>query len=152
MEVTGDAKIKHKQFVFKTSTLWSDGKSGVLSSEGKPSFNVASPAEFKSESGSWSPEDLFVASVEACHMATFMSFAAKKGLQIVSYRSHTNGVLEFVDGDYRFTRIVIFPTIVVSSSAIESEVHAILQETETHCLVTNSIDSIVEVNPTIIVQ
>jgi organic hydroperoxide reductase OsmC/OhrA len=61
-------------------------------------------------------------------------------------------VLEFIDGDFRFTRIVIFPTITVGSSVAETDVHLLLREAEKHCLVANSIASIVEVNPTIIVQ
>ena len=71
---------------------------------------------------------------------------------IVSYKSHANGVLEYIDGDYRFTRVVIFPTIVVSRSVPEAEVHATLREAEKHCLVANSIASIVEVNPTLVIE
>jgi organic hydroperoxide reductase OsmC/OhrA len=100
----------------------------------------------------WTPEDMFVGAVEVCHMATFLAFAAKKQIPITSYRSHANGVLEFVDGDYRFTRIVIFPTIVVPSSTSETDVHSTLREAQRHCLVTNSIASIVEVNPTLIME
>jgi organic hydroperoxide reductase OsmC/OhrA len=95
---------------------------------------------------------MFVACVEMCHMSTFIAFAAKRRLPIVSYQSHANGVLEYVEGDYRFTRIVIFPTIVVSSTSAETEVQSALRDAEEHCLVTNSIASIVEVNPTIVVQ
>ena len=76
----------------------------------------------------------------------------KKKLPIIAYKSHANGVLEFVDGDYRFTRIVIFPTIVVAGTVEEAEVHATLREAEKHCLVANSIASIVEVSPTLIMK
>jgi organic hydroperoxide reductase OsmC/OhrA len=100
-------------------------------------------------SGAWTPEDMFVASVELCHMVTFMSYARARMIPVVSYRSHANGVLEYLDDDFRFTRIVIFPTIEVEGSVAETEVHAILRETQKHCLVANSIASIVEVNPVI---
>ena len=129
-----------------------DSRSGILSSEGKAPIRVSHPVEFKGEPGYWSPEEMFVASVEACQMSTFLLFAAKKGLEILAYKSHSNGVLEFVDGDYRFTRIVIFPTITVGKAVAAEEVHLLLREAEKHCLVANSIASIVEVNPTIIVQ
>lgn len=152
MELTEPAKTKMRAFTFKTCMSWTGGRSGVLESNGKPSVRVSSPPEFKGEAGVWTPEDLFVASVEACHMATFMAFALRKSISIKSYQSHSNGVLEFVDGDYRFTRIVIFPTILVDNTESEKEVHAILRETQKHCLVTNSIASIVEVNPTIIME
>lgn len=145
-------KAKYKTFTFKTSTTWVEGTSGTVSSDGKPPLKVGNPVEFRGEAGTWTPEDMFVAAVEVCHMATFLSFAAKKELPIVSYKSHANGVLEFIDGDYRFTRIVIFPTIVVSGSVSEAVVHATLRETQRHCLVANSIASIVEVNPTLVME
>ncbi|MBP1646726.1 MAG: putative Peroxiredoxin OsmC [Bacteroidetes bacterium] len=145
-------KTRFRTFTYKTCTTWTEGRSGVLTSEGKASLRFSAPPEFKGEPGLWTPEHMFVACVEMCHMATFIAFASKRDLPVVSYRSHANGVLEYVDGDYRFTRIVIFPTIVVSSSSAGDELQAILRDAEKHCLVTNSIASIVEVNPTIIVQ
>jgi organic hydroperoxide reductase OsmC/OhrA len=152
MRSAEQAKPKYKSFTYKTSTSWTEGKSGTLSAEGKPVLRITSPPEFRGEPGHWTPEDMFVGAVEVCHMATFLAFAAKKQIPIISYRSHTNGVLEFVDGDYRFTRIVIFPTIVVGSSTVEADVHSTLREAARHCLVTNSIASIVEVNPTLIME
>ncbi|MGA9120708.1 MAG: OsmC family protein [Bacteroidota bacterium] len=144
--------LKRRSFTFRTATSWLEGRSGLLSSEGKPTLRVSSPVEFSGEPGAWTPEDMFVAAVEICHMSTFMAFAARSDVPIISYRSHANGVLEYVDGDYRFTRIVIFPTVVVPPGQYENEVHALLNETSRHCLVTNSIASIVEINPIIMVQ
>jgi len=152
MGAAEQTKSKYRVFTYRTSTSWTEGKSGTLSSEGKPPLSVTSPPEFRGEPGMWTPEDMFVGTVEVCHMATFLAFAARKQIPIISYRSHANGVLEFVDGDYRFTRIVIFPTIVVASSISETDVHATLREAQRHCLVTNSIASIVEVNPTLIME
>lgn len=144
--------IRAKSFTYKTSTTWTEGRSGTIGSEGKPTMKISSPPEFKGERGVWTPEDLFVGSVEVCHMTTFLSFAAQKKMTIVSYKSRANGVLEYIDEDYRFTRIVIFPTITVGKDVVETDVHALLREAEKHCLVANSIASIVEVNPTIIVH
>ncbi len=151
-ETSEQEKTRHRTFTYKTATTWAEGRTGTLCSEGKPSLRFSAPPEFKGEAGLWTPEHMFVACVEMCHMSTFIAFAAKRNLPIVSYRSHANGVLEYMDGDYRFTRIVIFPTIVVSSASAEEDVQSTLRDAEKHCLVTNSIASIVEVNPTIIVQ
>lgn len=147
-----DKKFKPRSFTYRTSAAWLEGRSGLLSSEGKPTLRVSSPPEFKGEQGVWTPEDLFVAAVEMCHMSTFMAFATKADVPVSSYRSHANGVLEYVDGDFCFTRIVIFPTIVIASEEYEDEVQQLLRETAKHCLVSNSIASIVEINPTIMVQ
>jgi organic hydroperoxide reductase OsmC/OhrA len=142
----------HASHTFRTSTSWLDGTTGLLSAEGKPTLRVSTPPEFRGERGVWTPEDLFVGSVEICHMATFMSFARRNDIPITSYRSHANGVLEYVGDDFRFTRIVIFPTITIPSAKHEQDVHELLKETSHRCLVTNSIASIVEINPTIVVE
>jgi organic hydroperoxide reductase OsmC/OhrA len=152
MKAISTPPTRHKTFTYRTETEWTHGRSGIVSSEGKPSINVTSPPEFKGDTGAWTPEEMFIASVELCTMSTFLAFAARAGVPIVSYRSHSNGVLEFVKQQYRFTRIVIFPTITVSGASREQEVLAVLRDAQQHCLVANSIDSIVEVNPTIVVQ
>jgi len=118
----------------------------------KPSLKVSSPPEFRGEAGYWTPEDLFVASVETCHMATFLSFASRKQLLIVSYKSHAMASLSISTATIVLRVVVIFPTIVVSRSVPEAEVHAALREAEKHCLVANSIASIVEVNPTLVIE
>lgn len=151
-ETVEQPKARHKTFTYNTSLAWAGNRAGILSSEGKPPFRVSSPPEFKGEAGVWSPEDLFVASVEICHMSTFLAFAIRKQLPLVSYQSNALGTLEFIDGDYRFSRIVISPAITVGAGASEGDVHALMREAHRHCLVANSITAVVEVNPTIIIQ
>jgi organic hydroperoxide reductase OsmC/OhrA len=152
MESTEQSKVKYRSYTFKTSTSWTGGVAGSVAAPGRPPLAISPPVEIKGEPGTWTPEDLFVASVEACHMATFLAYAARHSLTVLAYRSHANGVLELIDGDFRFTRIVIFPTITVDRQVSETDVHAILQEAQRHCLVANSIASIVEVSPTIVMQ
>lgn len=144
--------MTHKSYTYRTSTAWLEGRSGLLSSDGKSTLRVSSPPEFTGKRGVWTPEELFVGAVEICHMSTFMAFARRADIPVTSYRSHANGVLEYIEGDYRFTRIVIFPTIIIPSEGYEADVQDILKETSKHCLVANSIASIIEVNPTIVVQ
>jgi organic hydroperoxide reductase OsmC/OhrA len=152
METTGASMNRPGSITYKTQLTWAGSKAATLCSGSKPPMRVTAPPEFRGEAGNWTPEELFVASVETCHLMTFLAFAARHQLQLVSYESHANGVLELLDGHYRFTRIVLFPTIVVPKSMDEKEVYALLDESHHHCLVTNSISSIVEVNPTIILR
>jgi organic hydroperoxide reductase OsmC/OhrA len=152
METTDRTKLRQKSFTFRTSVSWKSERSGALTANGKPPIQVSAPREFRGNPNEWSAEDLFIAAVEICHMQTFLAYAAEHSVKVVSYTSHANGVLEFIDGDYRFTRIVIFPTIGIPAAGTETAVHGLLREAEKHCLVANSIASIVEVNPTIIVE
>ncbi len=80
-------EIKSKRFIYENSIKWQKEKIGLLSSSGKPYIEVATPPEFKGHVGIWSPEDLFVASVNSCIMTTFLYYAQKENLEILSYES-----------------------------------------------------------------
>ena len=73
-------KSKQKKFIYKSSVIWQGQKLGLISSIDKPSFKVATPPEFKGHPGTWTPEDLFISSVNSCIMTTFLYFIEKKGL------------------------------------------------------------------------
>ncbi len=152
METLEQPRIKHKTFSYQTALKWVGGKAGVLGSEGKHSFRVASPREFKGEAGVWTPEDLMVGAVEVCHLTTFLAYAQRKQLPLISYESKATGVLEFIDGDYRVSRIILSPRIMVGNTVTEPEVYELLRESHKHCIISNSINSIVEVNPTVLFQ
>ena len=144
--------IKYKTFTFHTQLDWIIDKTGILGSTGKPGFHVSSPPEFKGEAGVWSPEDLFVASVDACTMTTFATFAQRLKLPIHSYTSKAEGILEFVDGGYRFTKIILKPKVIVESFADIKQSRKVLHDAHTKCLIANSIRAEVVVEPEIASQ
>jgi organic hydroperoxide reductase OsmC/OhrA len=124
----------------------------LLRSEGKPDISVSSPPEFKGIPGVWTPEDLFVAAVEICQMSTFLAFGIRKGIPLKSYKSSAEGLLENVDGKYRFTRITVKPEIVVEQSWTKEQVEELVHAAHENCLIGNSISAEVLVEPTIILQ
>ena len=152
MESTEQQKVRHKSFSYVTHLSWTEGRIGLMTSDGKPPVYVSSPPEFKGNAGYWTPEDAFVGSVEMCQMLTFIGIAQKQQVPFISYKSSATGTLEFVDGQYRFTRIVIIPTVVIEGVDVEDAVLAVIREAHKRCLIANSITAVVEVNPNIIVQ
>jgi organic hydroperoxide reductase OsmC/OhrA len=151
-DTPAEPKVRHRSYSYQTALEWKGDRRGTLSSDGKPALGVSSPPEFQGEAGVWTPEDLFVAAVEACHMSTFLAFARRKEVAITAYQSEARGTLEFIDGDYRFTRIVISPSITVPTGTTESEIHSLLRDAHKHCLVSNSVNAVVEVNPSILIR
>ena len=147
--VTSKPKIRHKTFTYHTQLKWKGNRTGVLQSRGKPEFRVASPPEFKGEDGLWTPEDLFVASVDICTMTTFMSFAQHQNLPLVAYNSRVQGILEFTDGQYQFTRIILLPTIVVETSKAVQQAKKILADAHKECIISNSIKAEILLEPNI---
>jgi len=147
-----EPKVKHKSFNYHTGLKWAGNRAGMLSSPGKAEFRVASPPEFKGEEGVWTPEDLFVAAVEACTMTTFIAFALRLNLPVVSYSSSAEGLLEFAEGKYQFTKVVIRPVIVIEKAEALPQVEQAIHDAHHKCLITNSIRSQVMVEPTIKVR
>ncbi len=145
-------KMKYKSFAYRTGIEWLGGRAGTLLSEGKPAFRVASPPEFKGEAGVWTPEDLFVASVNVCIMATFLAFAERQKLPVEAYTCDAEGTIEFVDTSYRFTRLTLRPKIVVRDVAAASQAEKIIHDAHRNCIVSNSIHTVVTLEPQISVK
>ncbi|MFN0157158.1 MAG: OsmC family protein [Bacteroidota bacterium] len=149
MESIEQPKVRHRSFSYTTNLSWAEGRIGTMTSEGKPALKISSPPEFKGNAGYWTPEDVFVGSVEMCQMLTFIGIAQKQNVPFISYKSSAKGTLEFIDGQYRFTHIVVSPVVVVDEPGTESQINAVIREAHKRCLIANSITAIVEVNPTI---
>lgn len=139
-------KIKHKTFTYQTKLSRVATRACMLSSEGKQEFRVASPPEFKGEEGVWSPEDLLVAAVNVCVFTTFAAFAERKNIPVVSYESRAEGILEFTDGGYQFTKVTVQPVVVVETSDYIDETERLMEDSHKKCLISNSIkgETIVE--------
>jgi organic hydroperoxide reductase OsmC/OhrA len=145
-------KIRTKQFIYKNSLKWEGEKQGLLSSSGKPDIKVATPPEFRGHPGIWTPEDLFIASVNSCIMTTFLYYAQKEGIEFLSYTSEAEGVLEWIEGRLIFSEIKIKPLVFIRRNSDIQKVKVILEASEKNCLISNSIKCEVKVSPEIKIE
>jgi organic hydroperoxide reductase OsmC/OhrA len=143
------AKKVYKSFTYRTALLWSGRRRCEIYSSGKPILDVSSPPEFKGDPDIWTPEDLFVASVNVCLMTTFLAYCQSRGLEIQSYGSEAEGTLEHADGKFRITSIALHPHIQVGSEADIEKAREVLATAKSNCLVSNSIFTQVTVFPQI---
>jgi organic hydroperoxide reductase OsmC/OhrA len=134
-------RIRPKSFIFRTNLSDVKGRRATLFSEGKPSLTVSSPPELKGEPGLWTPEDFFVAAIEVCLMLTFAGIAEKRGLAFVAYESAAEGLLEWKEQSYQFTRVVVSPIITLSDEASLAAAREIIERAHATCLVANSVNS-----------
>ena len=141
--------LKPKSYKYHTAVRWTGRKTGMMSSEGKPSIEVATPPEFKGHEGIWSPEDLFVASANACLMTTFLSFAERAGLLFTAYESEAEGLLELVGGKFQMTRIVLKPRITLKQGEDSGKAKDLIMKAEANCLISNSMKTQVSIEPEI---
>jgi len=110
---------------------------------------LAAPPEFKGHEGIWSPEDLFVASINVCVMTTFLAFAERAGLAFTSYESEAEGTLELVDGKFQFVTVLLKPKITLKPGEDVGKAKDLIAKAEANCLISNSVKTKVTVEATI---
>lgn len=140
-------RIRPKSFTYHTSVVGVEGRSASLQAEGKPPVRVASPPEFKGIAGVWTPEDLFVASIEVCLMLTFVGLAEKRGLKFATYESKAEGLLEWDQQSYRFTRVIVSPAITLFDEQSIAVAREVIEHAHDTCLVAKSVACEVIVEP-----
>jgi len=139
---------------YEVNLQWNYGTKGTLSSSILPTeIEVATPPDFPNGiAGIWSPEHLFVASVNACLMATFLAIADNSKIEFISFQSNAVGKVEKIDGKLSITEINIEPTLIIPASGNEERIRHIFQMSEKACAVSNSIKSKINLIPIIKVQ
>jgi len=92
---------------------------------------------------------MFVASVNACTLMTFLAYAQHKGLDLVGYHDDAVGVLGIVAGKYRFAEINLHPHIRVKSPEDAERAREIIQDANANRFVANSVALPVKIFPEI---
>ena len=147
-----ETKKAFKEFKYRAEVLWTSGRRGEASAAGLPNLGISSPPEFKGEPGSWTPEALFVSSLNACTMLTFLAYAEHRGLAFSSYECAAEGTLASVEGKYRFTEITLVPKVAVRSEAEVERARQILSDAHRDCFISNSVSTAVKLQPEIRVE
>lgn len=140
-------KKGYKVFKFESDVHWTQARECTISGPDKPELRVSSPPEFKGREGLWTPEDMFVASINICTLMTFLAYADHKNLPLAGYECTAEGVLEYSNGKYRFTEILLRPHLTLKSEGAIEQARAILQDAHNNCLISNSIVSQVKIFP-----
>ncbi|MGB9663639.1 MAG: OsmC family protein [Ignavibacteria bacterium] len=135
---------------YEVNLKWTEQKKGMLTSNGLPDIEVATPPQFSGgHEGIWSPEHLFVSSVAVCIMTTFLAIAELSKLEFLSYESRAVGKLEKVENKYLITEITVEPVIVIKYEKDFERAERIIYKAEANCLISNSIRSKVSLLPQI---
>ncbi|MBK6835474.1 MAG: OsmC family protein [Bacteroidetes bacterium] len=136
---------------YEVSVAWLTDRKGVMTSpELTTSVEVATPPQFpKGMDGIWSPEHLFVASVNSCLMTTFLAIAENSKLEYISFKSKAVGKLEMVDGKYMMSEVTLMPEIEIADEQQKERAERVLQKSESNCLISNSVKSKIIFQPSI---
>jgi peroxiredoxin-like protein len=136
---------------YNVNLKWNAERVGEVSSpELNSKIEVATPPQFpKGVEGVWSPEHFFTAAVNSCFMTTFLAIAENFRLEFKEFNCNAVGVLEQVEGKYLMTEVILNPTLVITKEEDKEKALRVLDKSEKACLISNSINSKVSLNPTV---
>lgn len=138
----------NEEYSYSTEVEWTGERHGDLRAPILPELHVDAPPEFRGHDGVWTPEHLFVASVNSCFMTTFLAIAENSKLDIVSFKASATGKLQKLDKrGFVMTEITLHPALVISNARDFERANRILEKAEKHCLISNSIRSETKLEP-----
>ena len=130
---------------YQVNLKWKSGSEGLLSSPDLPqTIEVAIPPGFPmGVPNIWSPEHLYIASVNACLMTTFLVIAQNSKLEFINFESSASGTVDKVGEFFKVTEITLKPVLTVPPTVRPERAQRILEMSKKNCLITNSINTTV---------
>ncbi|WP_018617025.1 OsmC family protein [Segetibacter koreensis] len=131
-----------------TSNYRSYDRSHVISAKGKADISGSSDAAFRGDASMYSPEDLFVASLSACHMLWYLHLCAEAGVVVVDYFDNALGTMvESADGSGHFSKVTLAPEVTVSEASMIGRANELHKRANELCFIANSCNFPVYHNP-----
>jgi organic hydroperoxide reductase OsmC/OhrA len=95
------------------------------------------------------PEQLLVVAASSCQMLSFMAYAGRARIDVVSYVDEAEGIMPEDDKPLRITEIVLRPRIVVAGEADEGRVRRFVERAHEACFIANSLKTSITIEPKI---
>lgn len=108
---------------------------------------MSSAAGFRGDPLRVNPEQLYVASLSACHALTFLFLAARSRIAVTGYTDDAVGMLAMVDGKLRMANVTLRPRIVLEAGVDIEKARVLVEKAHRDCFITNSVTAQVDVEP-----
>jgi organic hydroperoxide reductase OsmC/OhrA len=141
-------------YTYEVNLKWTVNRKGVLSSPVLPQkIEVATPPDFpKGMEGVWTPEHLFVASINGCLMTTFLAIAENSKLEFIRFESNAVCNIAIIEGKHTITEIILKPKVTIPHTQKADRAIHILEMSKRACLISNAIKAAILMEPEIIVE
>ena len=135
-----------------TSAYGAYSRDHVIEAIDKQPIEGSSDPAFRGDVSRYSPEDLLVASVSACHMLWYLHLCAGAGIIVVAYTDHAVGTMEEdAGGSGRMTGVTLRPEVMVEAGADLARTASLHHEASRKCFIANSVSFPIAHEPAITV-
>ena len=135
-----------KVFTYQAELVWRGGRIAAVTSADRPELTVAPPPEFTGgHDDRWSPEHLYLASLESCTMLSFLAHCSHNDLEVEEYSSDATGSLERRPDDqrYAFTHVAMVVRARMAAGHAEAA-RGLTGKAERDCFISASTTAAIE--------
>jgi organic hydroperoxide reductase OsmC/OhrA len=110
-------------------------------------LRLTSDPAFRGDPDLLNPEQLLLAAASSCQMLSFLAFAARARINVVSYSDDARAVMPEDDKPMRITEIVLRPRVRIAGDVDEQRVRGYVDRAHQHCFIANSLLSTITIEP-----
>jgi organic hydroperoxide reductase OsmC/OhrA len=131
-----------------TSNYRSYERSHTIQAGEKVEIHGSSDPAFRGDPDRYNPEELFVASLSACHMLWYLHLCAEAGVVVTAYEDQATGIMEeAADGGGMFREVKLFPVVTVADRSMTAKANMLHGKAHQKCYIANSVKFPVLHNP-----
>jgi organic hydroperoxide reductase OsmC/OhrA len=131
-----------------TSSYRTYSRAHEISAPGKQPIAGSADPHFRGDAARWNPEELFVASLSACHQLWYLHLCAVAGIVVQAYRDDASGVLiEQPDGAGQFEVVTLRPHATLVPGSDEATARRLHEDAAAKCFIARSVSCRVEHEP-----
>ncbi len=136
-----------------TSDYHSYGRSHTISTDNKVDILCSSDPSFRGDKTKHNPEELFVASISACHMLWYLHLCSEAGVVVLDYTDNATGTMQQTeDGGGHFTEVTLYPNLTVSDKSMVDKANELHHKANKFCFIANSCNFPIYHKPTCIIK
>lgn len=114
-------------------------RSHAISVDGKQTIHGSSDPNFRGDKTMYSPEDLLVSSISACHMLWYLHLCSAAGVVVIAYVDNAEGTMvETADGGGHFTQVILKPMITLKNADMKAKADELHHDANKMCFIANS--------------
>lgn len=136
-----------------TSNYKAYGRDHEIASAKKadPIHGSSDPA-FRGDATRYSPEDLLVGGLSACHMLWVLHLCSSAGIVVTEYTDAATGeMVEHPDGSGEFTAVTLHPRMTITDASRTEDALAIHHKAHELCFLARSVNFPVKNEPSVFV-
>ncbi len=117
------------------------GRDHMIRADGKTAIAGSSDPSFRGDPGRWSPEELLVAAISACHKLWYLHLCATNGVVVLSYADRAEGTMVEAEGSGgRFVGVCLRPRVVITPESPPDRARALHAAAHRECFIANSVN------------